>query len=67
MPITWTKIPKPSVASWTTVASLTFSQTATPIAAGFFLYLTYPTSPGTGWTKISKASNTSWTKITKAT
>lgn len=65
---TWTNIPKASGTSWTNISkpSTSFLQAGSPIAAGFFLYLTYANSTGTSWTNITKPSGTIWTNIPKA-
>ena len=66
---TWTNIPKATGTSWAKIAKVP-TQTlpiGSPMAAGFFLYLTYPSSSGTSYTKIGKASGTAYTKISKAT
>lgn len=64
---TWTKITKPT-SSWTKVAKATAvlgTTVGSPI--GLLLSLTYATSLGSTWTKVTKASGTSWTKVAKAT
>lgn len=67
MTTTWTKINK-ATSSWTVVPDISTAITigGSPIAAGFFMFLTYPTTQGTTWTKIAKPTS-SWTVIPKAT
>lgn len=50
----WTNVPKP-----TRTAS-----DGTPIAAGFFLFLTKTTSSG-DWTSVPKPSSSVWSKVAK--
>lgn len=66
---TYTKVPKATGTSYTKIANATHGNmtAGSPMAAGFFLYITYPTTAGTFYTNITKASGTSYTKITKAT
>lgn len=69
MTTTYTKIAKASGTPYVKIDSAAHGITTTgsPIAAGFFLYLTYPTMLGTRYTNISKATGTNYTKVTKAT
>lgn len=68
MTTTYTKVPKASGTSYTkiTIPTHGVATQGSPIAAGFFLYLTYPATKGTNYTKTTKAAGTIYTKITKA-
>ena len=52
----WTKVPKPERGS----------SSGTPIAAGFFLFLTYATA-NNDWNNVPKPTDASWTDVPKPT
>lgn len=62
---TWTKLPKASGTSWTTVPDADIGLTTGGSPIGLLLALTYANTLGTHWTKLPKASGTVWTNIPK--